>query len=49
MESKNYNERKEIERLDDEIREQTALSHKFYGDITRLKDNCMQKDQEIRS
>ena len=30
MESRNYSERKEIERLEHEIREATAISHKHY-------------------
>jgi hypothetical protein len=33
MESKNYSERKEIERLEHELREATAISQKEYQDI----------------
>lgn len=35
MESRNYGERKEIERLDHDVREATGISHKNYSELSR--------------
>jgi len=38
VEGKNYAERKDIERLDIDLRDATSSSQKYYQDIARLKD-----------
>ena len=44
MESKNYAEKKDIERIEDEIREQTGISRKYCSEISRLKDIANSRD-----
>lgn len=44
MESKNYAEKKEMERLESEIRDQSGLSHKYYQEMSRLKDIANSRD-----
>lgn len=48
MENRNYAERREIERLEGDLRESTALSSKNFGDINRFKDTINAKDLDIR-
>ena len=49
LEGRNYGERKDIERLEHDVRDQQALSHKNYQDINRLKDIGGARDSENRS
>ena len=49
LEGRNYGERKDIERLEHDVRDQQALSHKNYQDINRLKDIGGSRDSENRS
>lgn len=48
MESRNYSEKREIERLEAEFREATAISHKCYQEIQRLKEAITTRDLDIR-
>jgi hypothetical protein len=47
-EGKNYSERKDIERLDADLRDATSVSHKFYQDIARLRDIQNSRDLDNR-
>lgn len=49
MESKNYSEKKEIDRLDHELREATAINHKNFQDLKKLGDVNSQRDAENRN
>lgn len=49
MESKNYQEKKEMDRLEHDIREATAVSHKYYQELQKLADINGQRDAENRS
>ena len=48
METRNYAERRDIERLEADLREATAISHKCYSDIQRLKESINGRDLDIR-
>lgn len=48
MENRNYAEKREIERIDGDLREATGISKKYFAEINRLKDNINSKDQDIR-
>lgn len=48
MESRNYQEKREIERLEADLRDATAYSQKCYGDIQRLKEAITTRDLDIR-
>ena len=48
MENRNYAERREIERLEAELRDSTSLSSKNFGEINRFKDTINAKDLDIR-
>jgi chromosome segregation ATPase len=48
MENRNYTEKRDIERLENDLREATGLSHKYYGDIQRLKESINARDMDIR-
>ena len=48
MESRNYAEKRDIERIEGDLRDATGLSHKYYGDIQRLKEAINARDLEIR-
>lgn len=48
METRNYSERRDIERLEADLREATAISHKCYSDIQRLKEQISNRDLDIR-
>lgn len=48
MESRNYQEKREIERLEADLRDATAYSQKCYGDIQRLKEALTTRDLDIR-
>jgi len=43
------NEKKEIDRLTAEVRDQTGLSHKNYQDIARNKDILNNRDADNKS
>ena len=49
MESRNYQERREIERIEADLRDATNLSQKYYNDIQRLKEAISTRDLDIRS
>lgn len=44
METKNYAEKKNIERVENEIREQTGISRKYCSEMTRLKEIANSRD-----
>ena len=48
MDSRNYQEKREIERLEAELRDATAYSQKCYSDIQRLKEAISNRDLDIR-
>ena len=48
FESRNYSEKRDIERLEADLREATAISHKCYSDIQRLKESINGRDLDIR-
>ena len=48
METRNYAERRDIERLEADLREATAISNKCYSDIQRLKESINGRDLDIR-
>ena len=48
MENRNYAERRDIERLEGDLREATGVSNKYYGDIQRLKEGINARDLDIR-
>ncbi len=48
MEARNYSERREIERLETDLREGTAVSNKCFSDIQRLKEAISTRDLDIR-
>lgn len=48
MENRNFGERREIERLEADLREATGLSNKYYSDIQRLKESITARDLDIR-
>ena len=48
MESRNYQEKREIERLEADLRDATGYSQKCYGDIQRLKEALTTRDLDIR-
>lgn len=48
MESRNYSEKRDIERLENDLRDATGLSNKFYGDIQRLKETISTRDIDNR-
>jgi len=48
MENRNFGERREIERLEADLREATSLSNKYFGDIQRLKEAISARDLDIR-
>ncbi len=48
MESRNYQEKREIERLEADLRDATAYSQKCYADIQRLKEAITTRDLDIR-
>ena len=47
-ESRNYQEKREIERIEADLRDATAYSQKCYGDIQRLKEAITNRDLDIR-
>lgn len=49
VENRNYAERREIERLEVDLREATSLSDKHYGDIHRATEQINARDLDIRS
>jgi len=48
MDSRNYQEKREIERLEAELRDATAYSQKCYSDIQRLNEAISNRDLDIR-
>jgi hypothetical protein len=48
METRNYAERRDIERLEADLREATAISNKCFSDIQRLKESITGRDLDIR-
>jgi hypothetical protein len=48
MENRNYAERREIERIEGDLREATGLSNKYFGEIQRLKEAINSRDMDIR-
>jgi hypothetical protein len=48
MENKNFSERREIERLESELRDATGLSSKYFGEINRFKETINARDIDIR-
>lgn len=49
MESKIYQEKKEVDRLDNDIRQATTISQKNYQDLQKLSDSNYQRDSENRA
>ena len=49
MEVKNQQERKQVEILNQELREATGLSNKNYAEIVRCKDSLKSRDVENRN
>lgn len=49
VDSKNYSERKEIERLEHELREANAVSHKNYQEIQRLREIGVSRDTDNKN
>lgn len=48
MENRNYSEKRDIERLETELRDATGVSNKYYADIQRLKETISNRDLDIR-
>lgn len=48
MDSRNYQEKREIERLEAELRDATGYSQKCFSDIQRLKEAITSRDLDIR-
>lgn len=48
IEGRNYAEKRDIERIEADLREATALSHKFYAEIQRLRDLINQREVDLR-
>jgi len=48
MENRNYAERRDIERLEGDLRDSTGLSNKYFGEINRLKETINARDIDIR-
>ncbi len=48
MDNRNYQEKRDIERLESDLRDATAFSQKCYSDIQRLKDAIGTRDLDIR-
>lgn len=48
MEGRNQVEKRDIDRIEADLREATAISNKFYADIQRLKEAITNRDLELR-
>lgn len=48
MENRNFSERRDIERLEGDLRDSTGLSNKYFGEINRLKETINARDIDIR-
>jgi hypothetical protein len=48
MENKNFVERREIERLEGELKDSKGLSNKYFGEINRFKETINARDIDIR-
>ena len=48
MENRNFTEKREIERLESDVRDATGLSNKYFGEIQRVKEAVTNRDLDIR-